>query len=193
MKFRNKAISISIGASILAGVLLGVFLFPLSDPSKLHAEYSVDRADIGIPGVTKMYDSRLVNVGLRPVQIEVCAFVDDASAPGEAVAFSVQRYDPKSSTWITIVDASNAKICRPYPLGWITAELKQKWLWPHKWVSMGEEATAARGFHKGELARFVLFTSFGRPNQKPPSAIPTPAFVIDEEVGEGAEGLRIRH
>jgi hypothetical protein len=170
------------------------FIFKSSkNYSVLCAEYSVEAADIGIPGITKMYDARLVNGGLRPVRIEVCAFVDDASAHGEAVAFSVQRYDARSSAWITIVDASDARICRPYPLGWITAEVTPKWLWPNKWVSMGEEATAARGFHKGESARFVLFTSFKRSNRNPPQGIPTPAFVINEEAGSGAEGLRIRH
>jgi hypothetical protein len=194
MESWNKVIGLSICAGILAAFLLCILLFDSSaDPSNLRAEYTVGKADIGVPGITKMYEARLVNVSRRAVRIEVCAFVDDASAPGEAVAFAVQRYDSKNSAWITIVDASDARACRPYPLGWITAELKRKWLWPNKWVSMGEEATAARGFHKGDSARFVLFTSFKRSNQKPPQAIPTPAFVIDEEAGAGAEGLRIRH
>lgn len=163
------------------------------DYSGLRSEYSVEPGDIGIPGITKMYDGRLINGGIRPVRIEVCAFVDDASATGEAVAFSVQKYDAKTSAWVTIVDASDARMCRPYPLGWVTAKLKSKWLWRNTWVSMGEEATAARGFRKGETGRFVLYTSFRRSNEKPPHAIPTPAFVIDEEAGAGAEGLRIRH
>jgi len=194
MEMRNKVIGFSICAGILAALLFCIVLLDSSAGlSNLRAEYTVEKADIGIPGITKMYDARLVNVSRRAVRIEVCAFVDDASAPGEAVAFAVQRYDSKNSAWITIVDASDATMCHPYPLGWMTAELKQKWLWPMRWVSMGEEATAARGFHKGDSARFVLFTSFRRSNKNPPQAIPTPAFVIDEEAGSGAEGLRIRH
>src|SRR5215470_20155819 len=106
MRFWNKVVGISIG---VAAVLLGILWFPLRGPSNLHAEYSVDRADIGIPGVTKMYDARLTNFSLGPIRIEVCAFVDDASTPGEAAAFSVQRFDVKSSSWVTIVDASDAK------------------------------------------------------------------------------------
>src|SRR5215472_17274857 len=109
MRFRNKTVGISIGAGVFAAVLLGILFFPLGGPSNLHAEYSVDRADIGIPGVTKMYDARLVNFGSRPVRIEVCAYMDDASAKGQAVAFSVQRFDVRSSSWVTIVDASDAR------------------------------------------------------------------------------------
>ena len=194
MKSRNQVIAVSlIGAGLAILASLGFAFKASPNFAGLRAEYSVEQGDIGIPGITKMYDGRLVNGGRTPARIEICAFVDDAGGHGEAAAFSVQKYDPKSSTWITVVDASDAKACRPYPLAWVTAELKSKWLWPNKWVSIGEEATAARGFHKGESARFVLFTSFKHSNQNPPQAIPTPAFVIDEEAGSGAEGLRIRH
>ena len=182
-----------IGISVFAALILSTYFLPASpSPSNLRAEYSVDNADIGIPGVSKMYDARLVNTGLRPVRVEVCAFVDDASAPGEGLEFSVQKFDAKNSTWRTIADASDARSCRPYPLGWVTAELKSKWLWPRQGLAMGEEATAARGFQKGESARFVLYTSFRHANQKLPQAIPTVAFVIDEEAHD-AEGLRVRH
>jgi hypothetical protein len=161
--------------------------------SVLHAEYTVQAADIGIPGITKMYDAQLVNGGRAPVRIEICAFVDDAGGRGDAPAFSVQRYDAKSANWETIVDASDARACRPYPLGWVTAKLKTRWLWPGQSVFMGEEATAARGFHKGESARFVLYTSFNNSSKHAKRGIPTPAFVIDEEAGESAAGLRVRH
>ena len=161
------------------------------DFSVLHAEYTVETADIGIPGITKMYDARLINNGRAPVRIEICAFVDDVGGHGDAPAFSVQKYDQKSATWGTIVDASNERACHPYPLGWVTAQLKTRWLWSGQSVSMGEEATAARGFHKGESARFLLFTSFKRTKAAP--GIPTAAFVIDEEAGEGVVGLRVRH
>jgi hypothetical protein len=163
------------------------------DLSVLHAEYSVETADIGIPGITKMYGARLTNSGRTPVRIEVCAFVDDAGGRGDAPAFSVQKYNANSATWETVVDASNARVCRPYPLGWVTAQLKTKWLWPGHSVLMGEEATAARGFHKGESARFLLYTAFKHASEHAPQEIPTPAFVIDEEAGEGAAGLRVRH
>src|SRR5258708_13799007 len=134
--------------------------------SVLHAEYTVETADIGIPGITKMYDARLVNNGRAPVRIEICAFVDDAGGRGDSPAFSVQKYDEKGATWETIVDASNTRACHPYPLGWVTAQLKTRWLWPGQSVSMGEDATAARAFHKGESARFLPFPSFNRPRDQ---------------------------
>jgi len=161
--------------------------------SVLHAEYTVETADIGIPGITKMYDARLVNSGRAPVQIEICAYIDDAGGRGDAPTFSVQKYDGKSATWETILDASNERTCHPYPLGWVTARLKTRWLWPGHSVSMGEEATAARRFHKGESARFVLYTSFNHSSEHAQQGIPTPAFVIDEEASGGAAGLRVRH
>lgn len=194
LKRRIQLIVICTIASVLAGLCIWTLFFnATSSASNLRAKYSVERADIGIPGITKMYDAGLVNVGTRPVRIEVCSFVSDAGAPGEAVAFSVQKYDAKTSAWVTIVDASDAGACHPYPLGWATAQLKSKWLWPGQRVSMGEEATAARGFRKGNLARFVLFSSFKHSNQSPSQAVPTPSFLIDEEAGSGVEGLRIRH
>jgi hypothetical protein len=163
------------------------------DFSVLHAEYTIETADIGIPGITKLYDARLANSGRAPVRIEVCAFVDDAGGRGDAPAFSVQKYDAKSATWNTVVDASDTRACHPYPLGWVTAQLKTRWLWPGQSVSMGEEATAARGFQKGESGRFLLFTSFKHSSEHTPQGIPTPAFVIDEEAGGGTAGLRVRH
>jgi hypothetical protein len=190
---RNLILAIfGLGATLT--LLLFVFVLKNSrDFSVLHAEYSVEKGDIGIPGITKMYDAKLVNGGRTPVRIEVCAYLDDGGGRGEAVAYSVQRFDKRGTAWATIVDASDARACRPYPLGWVTAKLKTRWLWPGQSVSMGEEATAARGFHKGESARFLLFTSFKHPGDLALEGISTPAFVIDEEVGEGAEGLRLRH
>src|SRR5260370_21374489 len=60
--------------------------------SVLHAEYTVETADIGIPGITKMYDARLVNSGRAPVRIEICAYIDDARGRGGGPAFFVQEY-----------------------------------------------------------------------------------------------------
>jgi hypothetical protein len=194
MKHRTLTLVIVALAASLTVFIAFVFVSIASqDFSALHAEYTVETADIGIPGITKMYDARLVNNGRAPVRIEICAFVDDAGGRGDAPAFSVQKYDEKGATWETIVDASNARACHPYPLGWVMAQLKTRWLWPGQSVSMGEEATAARGFHKGESARFLLFTSFKRTREQTTRGIPTPAFLIDEEAGGGAVGLRVRH
>jgi hypothetical protein len=196
MSMKSRLIILSIVALATSPIVFLLFVFRSKASrnfSVLRAEYSVETADLGIPGITKMYDARLVNRGITPVRIEVCRFVTDAGGRGDAPAFSVQKFDAKSSTWETIADASDARVCRPYPLGWSTADLKTRWLWPGQSVPMGEEATAARGFRKGESARFLLFTSFKNSSQGVPQGIPTPCFVIDEEAGEGAAGLRVRH
>jgi hypothetical protein len=193
---RNRTLSlviIAIGTSLILA-LVSFFVSKAShNYSVLHAEYTVETADIGIPGITKMYDAQLVNRGSTPVRIEICAFVGDAGGRGEAPAFSVQKLNAKDATWETVVDASDARACHPYPLGWVTARLKPRWLWPGQSVSMGEEATAARGFRRGESARFLLFTSFKHAKDHAPRAIPTQAFVIDEEADGSAAGLRVRH
>jgi hypothetical protein len=194
MKTRTPSFVIIAIATFLIIFLALLFAFnTLHNFSVLHAKYSVETADIGIPGITKMYDAQLINSGTAPVRIEICAFVDDVGGRGDAPAFSVQKYDAKNATWETIIDASDARACHPYPLGWVTAQLKTRWLWPGQSVSMGEEATAARGFHKGESVRFLLFTSFKHPSGHAPQGVPTPAFGIDEEAGDGAAGLRVRH
>jgi hypothetical protein len=182
-------------AVIVATILVIVSAASLhfGDVSFLRAEYSVEKADIGIPGISKMYDARLTNRGAFPIHIQVCDFVTDASAPGDAVAFSVQRWDRTRQEWTTITDASDAANCRPYPLGWATAELKDKWLWPGQSVSMGEEATAARGFRKGDSARFVLYSGFTARQGTVRQAFPTAPFEIDEELSQEGQGLRIRH
>jgi hypothetical protein len=184
-------IALAISLTIFLALIIGSKAS--HDFSVLHAECTVETADIGIPGITKLYDARLTNTGRAPVRIEVCAFVDDAGGRGDAPAFSVQKFDARSASWNTIVDASDARACHPYPLGWVTAQLKTRWLWPGQSVLMGEEATAARGFHRGESARFLLFASFKHSSEHAPQGIPTSAFVIDEEADRGAAGLRVRH
>src|SRR5690348_881340 len=86
-------------------------------PSRLSAEVKVTNADIGIPGVTKMYEATVINRGLLPVRVARCDFIDDASAAGTMVAFAVQRWNKDLKRWETIVDTSGPRFCKPYPLG----------------------------------------------------------------------------
>ncbi len=113
-------------------------------PSQLKADFRVTDADIGIPGVTKMYEATVRNRGLLPVRVARCNFIDDASAPGTMVAFAVQRWNKNLKQWETIVDMSGPQFCKPYPLGIVEAHLVNGWLWPSQRLSTGEEATAAR-------------------------------------------------
>jgi hypothetical protein len=55
----------------------------------LRAQLIVSKADIGIPGISKMYEAKLVNRGLWPVRISRCDFVDDSFSPGKMDAYAV--------------------------------------------------------------------------------------------------------
>jgi hypothetical protein len=172
-----------------SGLLTAVFASKLI-PSRLSAEVKVTNADIGIPGVTKMYEATVTNHGLLPVRVARCDFIDDASAPGTMVAFAVQRWNRSLKQWETIADMSGPRFCKPYPLGIEEARMVNGWLWPGQHLSTREEATAARGdFSIGDEGRFVIFTeTVGKTGAK----VATPSFVIDEHPQTDV-GLRIRH
>jgi hypothetical protein len=179
-------------ASAVALVATGISVFAvLGGPKEgLQAEVTVDNADIGIPGISKMYEARLINRGLWPIRVHYCAFVDDSMSPGTMVAYAVERWENTLGSWKTIVRASGADFCRPYPLGIVKASLKSRLLWPGQSLSTEEEATAARdGFNIGDRARFVVFA--GEPEDSS-SAIATPDFIIDEHRQTDVP-LRIRH
>src|SRR5260370_29970101 len=130
---------VALATSLIIFIAFVVVEKTSQDFSVLHAEYTVETADIGIPGVTKMYDARLVNSGRAPVRVEICAYIDDAGGGGDAPAFFVQKYDGESATWETILDASNARTCHPFPLRCVTARVKNRWVLPGPPVSVGKK------------------------------------------------------
>ena len=145
---------------------------------QLGAELVVTNADIGIPGVSKMYEARLANRGWWPSRISYCDFVDDASAHGQMVAYAVQRWDNQTQRWATVVEATASDFCKPYPLGITSAKLTSGLLWPGRSLGTGEEATAARdAFNVGDRGRFVVFA--GNPGDYSTS-FATTAFNLDE-------------
>lgn len=83
----------------------------------LRATVVETKADIGIPGISKMYEARVTNFGLLPVKVESCDYLDDASSHGTMVAYAVQRWDDTSQQWRTVVASTAASFCKPYPLG----------------------------------------------------------------------------
>jgi hypothetical protein len=153
-------------------------------PLALHADVSVTNGDIGIPGITKLYNAHLTNFGIFPRRVERCEFLTDASARGVSVGYRIQQWDKSSVNWRTLLDAA-AEYCRPYPLGIAEAQLTSKLLWPGQTLSTGEEATGARGDLKGETMRFIVVTN-GRD-------FPTASFTIDEQVQRPDVGYRVKH
>jgi hypothetical protein len=173
---------------------LGVVLFRASSNySNVAAHYTFTKSDTGIPGLATWYEAHLVNHGVFPVRIQVCDFVDDTSSRGTMLAYSVQRFDQKKGSWQTIADASDVRSCHPYPLGWIEAQLKMIWLLPHHELSTGEEITGARGFRKGDLARFLVYSAYHEPKRNGSIAFASPAFTIDEEIGDDPSKFRVKH
>ena len=152
-------------------------------PLTLHADYSVAKADIGIPGISKLYDAHITNFGIFPRRIGSCEFVTDAFASGVSIGYRLQRWDAQSRRWQTVLDAAS-EYCRPYPLGMIRARLTSKVLWPGQTLSTGEEATGARDGLKGQTIRFAVVAN-GR-------EFPTASFVIDEQVQRPDVDYRVR-
>jgi hypothetical protein len=113
-------------------------------PLALHADVSVANGDIGIPGITKLYNAHLTNFGVFPRRVERCEFLTDASARGVSVGYRIQQWDKSSVRWKSVLDTA-AEYCRPYPLGIAEARLTSKLLWPGQTLSTGEEATGPEG------------------------------------------------
>ena len=175
---------------VLAAFAVSMFAILGGPKEGLRTDVFVDNADIGIPGISKMYEARLVNREWWPIRVHYCAFVDDTNSPGTMVAYAVERWDNALHSWKTIVRANGADFCKPYPLGIVRANLKSRLLWPGQSLSTGEEATAARdGFNIGDRARFVLFP--GATEDSLP-AVATSAFIIDERRQTDVP-LRVRH
>jgi len=153
-------------------------------PLALHADYGVAKGDIGVPGVTKLYDAHITNFGIFPRRIERCEFVTDALASGVSVGYRLQQWDAKSRRWHTVLDAASA-YCRPYPLGMVEARLTSTLLWPGEKLFTGEEATGARDGLKGHTVRFAVVANG--------QEFPTASFVIDEQVQRPDVDYRVGH
>jgi hypothetical protein len=157
----------------------------------LHADVLVGKGDIGIEGISKLYEAQLTNYAPFPVKVKACDFISDASASGTMVAYAVERWDRQLGKWAKVVEWNELSFCRRYPLGIAEAHLISKWLWPGQSISTGEEATAARGgFDLGDSARFSVFYDAAGDWK---SSLPTEAFRIDELPKFEELPLRVRH
>jgi len=141
---------------ILLVIAFGVMLFS-SHSHGLRAELKIETADIGIPGITKAYEAKLVNRSLWPIRVQYCDFMTDAMTRRKSVPYTLERWDANANEWKTMVRANGEEFCRPYPLGIVQAKLRSRLLWPGQSISTGEEATAARdGFSIGDKVRFLI-------------------------------------
>ena len=174
-----------IGVLLLALLLVALLLHEFHHfdryghfvPLGLHADIVASKGDIGLEGITKLYEATLTNYGVLPAKVTACDFTTDASAHGTKVAYVVEQWDGRQNKWKT-VEYEEPPFCRPYPLGISEARLFSALLWPGQSISTGKEATAARGgFQIGDYARFLVFSGKAEDWRK---AFPTAAFRIDE-------------
>jgi hypothetical protein len=186
--FKRRVFFLLACAALVSG--LATFVLFHRYPRDLRAEVHVEKADLGIPGITKVYDASVTNYGRVPVRVIRCDFIDDTMSHGVEVAYAIQRWDEKAKQWQQILGASRKSFCHPYPLGVIRANLRTAWLWPGHSLSIGEEATAARDDLKiGDRVRFVIFTA--EPGDYS-SSIATEEFTIDEHSTSDVD-FRVRH
>jgi hypothetical protein len=190
MMIRHKWLFFPVEAVALLLCGLAGIRYVISRPQKLKATLTVKKADLGIPGITKVYNANLTNDGRWPVRITRCSFMDDAGTHDTSIAYAIQRWDNGAGKWQEVLGSSRKSFCHPYPLGIAEADLNRSWLWSGQSLEIGEEATAARdGFQIGDKARFVLFTA--EPGDYS-SSIPTEAFTIDEAPTSDVD-FRVRH
>ena len=107
----------------------------------------------------------------------------------------VQRFDPSSNTWQTVVDASGEWFCRPVPLSMINTQLVSRTLAPGASVEiMNGEATGARdAFRQGDLARFVVFTKLDKSGDWTTAIASVPFVIEDNVVRDDATPFRVKH
>ena len=187
MKWRLRIPIILAAAVMIAAAVVQVrhyLIFGHIVPLGLHADVTVKKADLGIPGITKVYEAYVTNFGVFPRRVRRCEYLTDAMARGVGIGYRVQQLNQSSGRWQTVVDAAS-DFCQPYPLGISEAHLTSKLLWPGQTLPSASEATGARGNLKGETTRFLVVVN--------DRDLPTAPFTIDEQIQGVDVGYRVSH
>jgi len=153
----------------------------------IHIHAVSRRADIGIPGIERMYAAEAFNYTLLPLALQGCQVPTDIS-PYETVdyRYQVQRFDPESSAWVKVIGVDQFD-CEPL----VTTRI-----WPgQKLRTVDWEATGAReGLQKGDTARFVVFTAFNKADDAVDQrTLLSPSFMIEDQVADPSVSYRVKH
>jgi hypothetical protein len=105
-------------------------------------------ADVIASGGTQLFDAHLTNFGFLPEKVERCEVVSDAGAREENVPYRLERLNRETNTWEILFEAERNS-CRPYPM-------VSRTVWPGQTLSIGPQATEARGDVTGKTMRFVI-------------------------------------
>lgn len=96
------------------------------------------------------------------------------------VAFNLEQWHVANNEWVRVMEFAKPELCSPM----VTSMGSTKWvrslLWPGQTLSTEEEATAARGFRKGDTLRFAIATDVtGKSDPRP--SYRTPPITLDEQ------------
>lgn len=133
------------------------------------------KADIGILGVTTNYAVKLRNQTAFPISFEGVQMPGGYPVSGVWYHYRIEKFDTNTKDWRTVAEIN------PLTMGKNPVVTKRVWpgwtFYPVTW-----EATAARdAFQKGDLARFVIFSSLRPASSKGQKIIYSPSFHIEEE------------
>jgi hypothetical protein len=161
----------------------------------LHVDVLSEDFNIGIPGQKKLYRAELTNYGILPVRLAACDFTTDTLAPGTDYPYAVQRLDPSSGTWQTVMETNAETFCHPVPLGKAETQRTTRLIWPLMAVFvMGSEATGARvPFRKGDLARFVVFKTISTEADWETAVHSKPFYIEDDVKRDADDSFRVAH
>ena len=149
----------------------------VAGPARLEVEVSANPAQIGIPGITKMYEGHLKNVGEASVKVRVCDAVSDAMQREIHVVHTIERWDSESQGWKELWRIPRQEFCRPYPTGIIEGRIVEVSLAPGQTVSTGEIAIqASDNLRLGDRLRFVVFPYSDGETVR----LASPGFPVDE-------------
>ena len=173
-----------VGATLVGLALLRPRAHLVNAETHLTVQAEENAADIGIPGITKMYAAQLKNTGHDPVSVRVCDAVTDGMVQEISVAYAVERWDEGSKEWRSCWRVPDREFCRPTPTGIFEGHVREMQLLPGQTVSTNESAVqAVGGVHLGDRLRFIVF-----PYSKDPHAyISSGPFQVDERPS-GSEG-----
>lgn len=153
----------------------------------IHVDVVSQRADIGIPGIERMYAAEAFNYTFLPFSLQGCQVPTDVSPFEEVVyRYQVQRFDPDSGAWVKVIGVDPFD-CEPL----VTTRA-----WPGQSIrTVDWEATGARkGLQKGDAARFVVFTAFNKVDEAADQrTLSSPSFMIEDQVADPSVSYRVKH
>ena len=123
----------------------------------------VDLVSTGSPSEVRSYSATLINFGIVPVLVTTCDAVTDTLARESTLAYSVERREPASTAWRTVLEVSSAtNWCEPFPTGIGQGRVTRRLLWPVQRTSTApffwfSAHTTGGLFSVGDEGRIVIF------------------------------------